>query len=128
MLVTMPSVFQWQALRAALRYYKQGKHPTGDQLRAYKSAASKDGLFLEKLVAWGLLRVVEESKLGPLDSTYRITVAGGHAAEFGEWEGDPKTWKALPPKKPKLAPTKPVPAKVATPIQPATLQRKVVKK
>jgi hypothetical protein len=106
--ISIPSVFLWQALRKALRAYKDKKDLSGNDLRPVKSADSRGGEFLEKLVAWGLLKVVDKAP-DPLDAVYRITWAGGQAAEYGWWDGEPGTWKAIVPKqapKPKPKETK----------------------
>lgn len=129
MTIQLPSVFYFQVMRAALRFYKQKVNPTGKQLRVQMTQASRSGEFLERLVDWGLLKVVKDND-DLFDSVYAITAAGGRAAEYGEWDGDSKTWRALPPapegapKAPVKPPQKPVKTGSATPTTRATVKPK----
>src|SRR3954470_4367667 len=89
---TLPvSHFTWQVLRAV----KRGKHPpTGKQLRLSPTRKTKDGTFLDALVAAGLLEVAGVDE--PTETTgrwppqfrtrYKLTPRGEHAAEYGEYE------------------------------------------
>ena len=64
------------------------------------SRRTKDGEFLTDLVSRGLLVVSPhtELKIDPLESSYELTEVGRHAAEYGEYEWDPKTDRAIEPK------------------------------
>lgn len=97
---TLPiSHFTWQVLRAARR----SKTPlTGKQLRLVPSRKTKDGTFLDDLVAAGLLQIVgvddlpakatAQEKALPMQfrTRYKLTAAGEHAAEYGEYEREVK--------------------------------------
>lgn len=97
---TLPiSHFTWQVLRAA----KRSKTPlTGKQLRLVPTRRTKDGTFLDELVSAGLLLVVgvdQEKTAAPaagkripvqFRTRYRLTPAGEHAAEYGEYDREVK--------------------------------------
>ncbi|QJX01336.1 hypothetical protein [Frigoriglobus tundricola] len=75
--------FEWQVLRAAKR---SKRPPTGRQLRLIPSRRTKDGAFLTALVQHDLLTYDSGNAADPFDATYRLTVRGEHAAEYGECE------------------------------------------
>ncbi len=98
---SLTSIETWQQLRVIAR---AGNEPTtGKAIRLWNSRKTKDGTFLDKLVATGLLELVE---LAPVEkpkykgstvkprqfrSTYRLTPLGLTAADFGEYESpEPK--------------------------------------
>jgi hypothetical protein len=85
------SHFSWQLLRTA----KRSKVPlTGKQLRLAPHRRTKDGTFLDDLVAEGLLELVgvddptEKTKKWPVQfrRRYRLTGKGEYAAEYGEYD------------------------------------------
>jgi hypothetical protein len=73
----------WQTLRALAR---SRKPVLGRDLRVAWTRQTKGGTFLLELVRIGLLEVVGENQPRPFDSLYKLTDAGKHAAEFGEYE------------------------------------------
>jgi hypothetical protein len=85
------SHFTWQLLRAARR----GKTPpTGKELRVHPSRKTKDGTFLDEVVAEGLIEAVsvdspdEKTQRLPVQfrTRYKLTAKGEYAAEYGEYE------------------------------------------
>jgi hypothetical protein len=101
---TMPvSHFTWQVLRAVKR---SKTPPTGKQLRLIPSRKTKDGTFLDALVADGLLKALSIDALPanatarekelpvPFRTRYALTPKGEHAAEFGEYEREVKRAEA----------------------------------
>jgi hypothetical protein len=94
------SHYTWQLLRAL----KRSKRPlTGMELRVSPSRTTKDGTFLDRLVAEGLLKAVgvdplpegasgaEARRPVQFRTRYRLTEKGEHAAEFGEYEREART-------------------------------------
>ncbi|AWM38634.1 hypothetical protein GobsT_31860 [Gemmata obscuriglobus] len=88
------SHFLWQVLRATKR---SKKPPTGRQLRISPTPRSKDGSFLTALVDEGLLKFVTGSPAAPFEATFSLTEKGEHAAEYGEYEYEPKRPAPQPP-------------------------------
>jgi hypothetical protein len=82
----------WRVLRHVLR--NRGRPVPGKELRLEMSRGTKDGSFLTNLVRHGLLAVAAEGNT-PFDSTFRLTALGKHAAEYGVYEVDWATLKAL---------------------------------
>src|SRR4051812_19662409 len=82
----------WRVLRHVVR--KKGRPVHGRDLRLEMSRKTKDGSFRTALVRQGLL-VVEAEGETPFESTYRLTELGKHAAEYGVFEVDWATLKAL---------------------------------
>ncbi|MDY3563750.1 hypothetical protein R5W23_005366 [Gemmata sp. JC673] len=88
------SHFTWQVLRTA----KRSRKPLGGRaLRLVPNWHTKDGSFLTALVEVGLLTYVTGSADAPFDATYRLTERGEHAAEYGEYEYEPKRPPLEPP-------------------------------
>lgn len=89
MLVSLPH-FQWQILRAVLRAESAGDAPLGRDLRITPTRRTRDGTFLDDLVADGLLATVGKPPDGaqpePFRKRYKLTDLGRHAAEFGEYD------------------------------------------
>lgn len=88
------SHFTWQVLRTA----KRSTTPlAGKQLRITPSRSTKDGTFLDALVAAGLLEVVgvdqpdDKTKRLPTQfrTRYKLTEKGEYAAEHGQYEREP---------------------------------------
>lgn len=75
--------FQWQVLRAV----KRSRKPLpGKALRLSPTRGTKDGSFLNTLVALGLLVRDGGGDKNPFDATYSLSELGKHAAEYGECE------------------------------------------
>lgn len=79
----------WQILNAA----KRKAVSTGKELRVTPSRFTKDGTFLNDLVTKGFLAIVEPHE-NPFKATYKITPEGEYAAEYGEYDAEPKTHNA----------------------------------
>ena len=102
MLIPLPHL-QWQVLRAVLRAEAAGEPALGRQLRLSPTRNTKDGTFLDKLVAGGLLvRVGKPVPASPLRDEpepfrvrYKLTGLGRYAAEYGEYDR-PHTPKDAP--------------------------------
>jgi hypothetical protein len=92
-LIPIPHL-QWQVLRAALRAEAAGEHALGRALRLAPTRNTKDGTFLDDLVAEGLLvRVGKPVPAPPLRDEpepfrvrYKLTDLGRYAAEYGEYD------------------------------------------
>lgn len=82
---------EWQSLRALVR---AGKPLKGADLRITPTANNKNGLFLLMMVEKRLLRVTELAVM-PMEATYEMTLPGKYAAEYGEYDADPLTKRAL---------------------------------
>lgn len=82
--------YDWQLLRILAR--AKNKAVRGQVLRHTPTRHSKDGQFLNDLVARGMIETVAEGE-GVFDSTYALTDLGRRAAEYGEYEG-PAPWEA----------------------------------
>lgn len=80
----------WQTLRAAKRGAKIGR-----DLRYNMSRHTRDGDFLNQLVAAGLLIRINGDSDRPFESTYKLTKLGEHAAEYGEAEMTDDQYKSL---------------------------------
>jgi len=84
----------WQVLRTVLRAEAAGRPPLGRELRVSPTRKSKDGSFLDELVADGLLTPAGRPEGGagdaaepvPFRTRYTLTERGRHAAEFGEYD------------------------------------------
>ena len=88
------SYLEWKTLRAVLR--KPGS--LGSDVRLlFMTRHTQDGTFLTNLVFRGLLAVAPNTKVDPdpLKNRYRLTEIGKHAAEYGEFDWDPKTDRAI---------------------------------
>lgn len=92
MTVTLSSVIEWQRLRLLAR---GGNVPlNGWTLRIDRSRRTKDGTFLDAIVASGLIEVVTKGepveaypqRPAQFQTTYRLTERGLHAAEYGEYK------------------------------------------
>lgn len=94
--------FTWQVLRTL----KRSRKPlTGKELRVSPTRHSQDGTFLDELVEDGLLEVVGVEPLPPgatgsearqpvqFRTRYKLTEKGIYAAEFGEYEREPRSGK-----------------------------------
>lgn len=89
--VTMPaSHYTWQLLRILVR---NGNRPlTGRELRHTPSRPTKDGTFLDELVADGLLEAAgppadgKDAEPAQFRTPYRLTDKGLKAADYGEYE------------------------------------------
>jgi hypothetical protein len=100
------SPFTWKVLRAAAR---SKTPPTGRALRISPTPKTRDGTFLDALVAAGLLEAVGVDPLpagaaGPVArapvqfrTRYALTPRGAHAAEYGEYEYELKPAQTAPP-------------------------------
>ena len=80
----------WRVLRQVLRSRRPAP---GGTLRLDMSRRTKDGVFLDVLVQFGLLCVVTPGDT-PFDATYTLTDRGKHAAEFGVYEVEWAEYKA----------------------------------
>ena len=88
--------FEWQLLRTALRAEAAGTPALGRELRVSMARRTKDGTFLDKLVAEGLLAVAEPpappdpavrtEEPAQFRARYRLTEMGKFAAEYGEYD------------------------------------------
>jgi hypothetical protein len=84
----------WQVLRAVVRAEAAGLLPIGRDLRLVRSRTTRDGSFLTRLVADGLLAekgkpepVGEDpDEAAPLRRRYVLTALGRTAAEYGEYD------------------------------------------
>lgn len=77
----------WKALRACLRDGgRKGLPVVGRKLRIDPTPGTVNGLFLTALVSFGLLERVDGTADEPLEATYRLTEAGKHGAEYGEYQ------------------------------------------
>jgi hypothetical protein len=90
MLVSL-RVPDWQILRAVLRAEAAGRPPLGRDLRINPTRKTKDGTFLDDLVADGFLVAVGKpepvdrwNEPEPFRRRYTLTDVGRHAAEYGE--------------------------------------------
>jgi DNA-binding HxlR family transcriptional regulator len=61
----------------------------GRELRMSMTRRTASGEFLAEIVKAGLIRRTMDHADGPFYSHYELTELGKHAAEFGEFEGDP---------------------------------------
>lgn len=82
----------WQALRILVR--RKNKPTAGRELRHTPTRSTKDGSFLTELADRKLLLVVGLHR-DPFQTTYVLTDAGKHAAEYGEYDADPRSLVAL---------------------------------
>jgi hypothetical protein len=82
-------------LRYLVRAEAAGQTPTGRELRLVPTRATKDGTFLDRLVARGLLAVTakptppargREHEPAQFRTRYKLTELGRSAAEYGEYE------------------------------------------
>ena len=88
---------EWQTLRYLVRAESVGEHPTGRELRLNPTRFTKDGAFLDHLVARGLIAVASkptppergrEGEPAQFRTRYKLTKTGRHAAEYGEYDQD----------------------------------------
>lgn len=84
---------EWQLLRAAVRAELAGQPSlAGRELRMAPTRMTKDGTFLDRLVAEGLLAVAAKPPAGPegepaqFRTRYKLTAKGREAAEYGEFD------------------------------------------
>ena len=82
----------WRVLRAVLR--NKGRPALGRSLRLDMTRRTQDGSFLTNLVRNGLLKVFSEGQT-PFESAFILTDLGTHAAEYGVYDVDWETLKAL---------------------------------
>src|SRR5262245_14898129 len=94
MLVTV-SHHDWQLLRHLLRAEAGGQKPLGRELRHNLGTRTKNGTFLDHLVAEGLLAVAakptpperhRELEPAQFRTRYCLTEKGKQAAEYGEYD------------------------------------------
>jgi hypothetical protein len=85
----------WQILRTVLRAETAGESPPlGRELRISPTRSTKDGTFLDELVAEGLLEPAGKPEKGSGEpagpaqfrTRYALTDKGRHAAEYGEYD------------------------------------------
>ena len=105
----------WKTLRVLVRAEREAERPAdarvaGWRLRVSPNRRNRDGTFLERLVAAGLLTdagpcdppgkdepVTDAVRVpGPFHRYYRLTPLGHHAAEYGEYEAAAPNEKPLP--------------------------------
>jgi hypothetical protein len=86
----------WQQLRFLLRAEATGEYPIGRELRLKLTRRTKNGMFLDDLVAAGLIEVSADAAPRPsggegeprqFRTRYRLTNLGRQAAEYGEYDG-----------------------------------------
>ena len=94
------SHYEWQLLRLTLRAeLAKEQPPLGSELRIAPTRATKDGTFLDRMVAAGLIAVAVKAPPLPAGASerekglpvqfrtrYKLTEVGRHAAEYGEYD------------------------------------------